>query len=332
MAVEFHTIGSVAKNTGMTVRALHHYDQIGLVRPSARSETGYRLYKKEDIERLLLVQSLKQLGLSLDSIANVLTKRGVTAQELLHRQVMEASRKLEEAKRLKEKLQFLEKAITSAGASSEDLLGGIRLLETHQLYINNRDIQKILNRWHRAKPKWQPIASELSAYCENAVPVNTTQVQLLTQKWMNIAMNVFQGNLANILDWARMHQAEPHAALHAGLDPALVGYIEKAVALRLEALRRHLSPEELKRLNGSTGKDWEEFAVQGERLLAKGASPKTKAAKKLLARYHELAISTASGDAELASKLAKAYATESILTQGHFISPRLTAYLKAIAA
>ena len=57
------TVGEVARRTGMTVRTLHHYDTIGLVSPSARSDAGYRLYHARDIERLHAVQALKQLGL-----------------------------------------------------------------------------------------------------------------------------------------------------------------------------------------------------------------------------------------------------------------------------
>lgn len=44
-------IGELAKRSGLTVRALHHYDSIGLLCPSARSEAGYRLYNRDDIAR-----------------------------------------------------------------------------------------------------------------------------------------------------------------------------------------------------------------------------------------------------------------------------------------
>jgi MerR family transcriptional regulator, thiopeptide resistance regulator len=49
------TVGAVAELAGVTIRTLHHYDQIGLVRPSGRSEAGYRLYDDRDLERLQTV-------------------------------------------------------------------------------------------------------------------------------------------------------------------------------------------------------------------------------------------------------------------------------------
>jgi DNA-binding transcriptional MerR regulator len=68
------TVGEVAKATGLTVRTLHHYDAIGLVVPSGRSASGYRLYADEDVERLHAVCTYRALGLSLESIAEILAE------------------------------------------------------------------------------------------------------------------------------------------------------------------------------------------------------------------------------------------------------------------
>lgn len=67
------TVGEVATATGLTVRTLHHYDAIGLVVPSGRSASGYRLYSDEDVERLHAVCTYRALGLSLESIGEILT-------------------------------------------------------------------------------------------------------------------------------------------------------------------------------------------------------------------------------------------------------------------
>ncbi|MDK7585580.1 MerR family transcriptional regulator [Alcaligenes nematophilus] len=326
------TIGAVAKRAGITVRTLHHYDHIGLVCPSARSESGYRLYSANDIERLHAVQSLKQLGLSLEAIAATLTGGEVTPQVLLRRQVENATRKLVEIQELKEKLLFLEHAVSRQNASAGDLLDGIRLLETHQLYLPSEDVRRLLARWRRAKARWQPVAGKLLACRSGAVPVDAAQTQLLAQRWMNIAMSVFGGRLGAILDWARMHREAPETARHAGLEPELMQYLEQAIELRLEALRRHLSPDELNRLDGSTGPEWETFAAQGERLLANRVSPKTKAARELVARYRELSLRTVAQDMSLAVKLKQAYTSEPILALGHFVGPQLRAYLEAAAS
>src|SRR5687767_14488837 len=67
------TVGEVARVTRVSVRALHHYDEIGLVRPSGRSRAGYRLYTDRDLERLQQVLLHRELGFKLDEIAAALS-------------------------------------------------------------------------------------------------------------------------------------------------------------------------------------------------------------------------------------------------------------------
>ncbi len=70
-----HTVGQVAKLAGVTVRTLHHYDEIGLLTPSGRSGSGYRRYSEADLERLQLIRYYRELGFPLDEIAVILDDR-----------------------------------------------------------------------------------------------------------------------------------------------------------------------------------------------------------------------------------------------------------------
>ena len=58
-------VGELAKRAGITVRTLHHYEQTGLLLPSARSAAGYRLYNLADVQRLHMIQALAKAGLEL---------------------------------------------------------------------------------------------------------------------------------------------------------------------------------------------------------------------------------------------------------------------------
>jgi DNA-binding transcriptional MerR regulator len=66
------TVSEVSKLTGVTVRTLHHYDEIGLLVPGERSEAGYRLYSAEDLLRLQEILLWRQLGFSLAEVKSVL--------------------------------------------------------------------------------------------------------------------------------------------------------------------------------------------------------------------------------------------------------------------
>ena len=69
---QLHTVGEVAALAGVTVRTLHHYHRIGLLVPSGRSESGYRLYAYGDLERLRQIRLLRELRLSLEAIGRML--------------------------------------------------------------------------------------------------------------------------------------------------------------------------------------------------------------------------------------------------------------------
>jgi MerR family transcriptional regulator, thiopeptide resistance regulator len=72
MARSGFTVSQVARLSLVSVRTLHHYDEIGLLRPSARSEAGYRLYGERDLERLQQILFFRELEFSLDEVARIL--------------------------------------------------------------------------------------------------------------------------------------------------------------------------------------------------------------------------------------------------------------------
>ena len=65
-------IGEVAERTGLSLHTLRHYDEVGLVVPSSRSEGGFRLYAPADVERLLLIRRMKPLGYALEEMRELL--------------------------------------------------------------------------------------------------------------------------------------------------------------------------------------------------------------------------------------------------------------------
>ena len=58
-------VGELARSSGVSVRTLHYYDEIGLLRPSQQTATGHRLYSRADVVRLQQIRSLRSLGLPL---------------------------------------------------------------------------------------------------------------------------------------------------------------------------------------------------------------------------------------------------------------------------
>jgi MerR family transcriptional regulator, thiopeptide resistance regulator len=80
------TVSEVAALAGVSVRTLHHYDEVGLVRPAARSAAGYRLYEDRDLERLQLVLFYRELGFGLAEIRALLDRDGSDRGRALRQQ------------------------------------------------------------------------------------------------------------------------------------------------------------------------------------------------------------------------------------------------------
>ena len=80
------TVGELARLAGITVRTLHHYDRIGLVRPSERTSAGYRSYDVGDLDRLQQVLLYRELGFPLEEVATLLDTPGADTAEHLRRQ------------------------------------------------------------------------------------------------------------------------------------------------------------------------------------------------------------------------------------------------------
>jgi DNA-binding transcriptional MerR regulator len=107
-SVKAYTVSQLAKMAGVSVRTLHHYDHLGLLKPSARTEAGYRLYGRQDLLRLQQILFYKELDLPLAEIREILADPEFDQVEALrnHRQLLEGR-----AERLNRLLRTIDKTI-----------------------------------------------------------------------------------------------------------------------------------------------------------------------------------------------------------------------------
>jgi DNA-binding transcriptional MerR regulator len=105
------TVGEAAELAKVSVRALHHYDEIGLLAPSARSEAGYRLYDDSDLERLHQILLFRELGFALPDIRRIMLDPTFDRAEALRAQ---RSLLAEKARRTNEMLAAIDVALASA--------------------------------------------------------------------------------------------------------------------------------------------------------------------------------------------------------------------------
>src|SRR4051812_37177691 len=107
-----YTVGELASLARVSIRALHHYDEIGLLRPSGRSGAGYRLYTAPDLQRLQQVLFFRELGFKLEEIQRILADPGFDRRQTLvaHRALL-----AERAERARALVDLVDRTLKALG-------------------------------------------------------------------------------------------------------------------------------------------------------------------------------------------------------------------------
>lgn len=128
-------VGELASATGLTVRTLHHYEEIGLLVASGRTEAGHRLYDDADVERLYRICLLRRLGLPLGEIGRALDDPAWDTRRALVTHLGEVERQLEVGARLRTRLAHLASSIAPIDEPPAqdllDLLEEMTMLDTN---------------------------------------------------------------------------------------------------------------------------------------------------------------------------------------------------------
>jgi len=139
-------VGDLAKLTGLTVRTLRFYDQIGLFSPSSQTESGHRLYSEADLSRLHQILSLKELGLSLEEVKSVLAGGQLTPLKIVNLQIGRINEQIRLQQKLLEQLGHVSKLMQ--GKSQVTVEDFTSLLQTMKMGLEKPVIER-LTSWER---------------------------------------------------------------------------------------------------------------------------------------------------------------------------------------
>src|SRR5437868_5557925 len=254
-------VGELAKRSGLTVRTLHHYDEIGLLRPSGRSESGYRLYDRADVARLHAIQALRRLGLPLADIGKLLAGDGASLPAIVERQMQSLDEEIAQATELRARLVLLQGAMAS-GHSPEmnDWLDTLSLMSAYGKYFAADELKTILQNLKRTEAEWKPLAAAVRTEMDKGTPAEAIELQPLARQWMELSMRWMDNDMDRLLRWGEMYRRETTAQGRHGIDLDLIDYIGRAIKLRLELIHKYISPEELKRMDKTLGLEYKPLA------------------------------------------------------------------------
>jgi DNA-binding transcriptional MerR regulator len=233
------TVGELAAASGLTVRTLHHWDEIGLLRPAERSGAGHRRYNAADVQRLYQIVALRGLGLSLDAIAGALED---DLRAAVHSHLARVDEQLAQARDLRRRLQGILDAFDQLGEpSSAQIIETIEVMMMSERYYTPEQLEQLEARRNqlgeegmaKAQQDWADLIAEMDAARAAGTDPADAHVQALADRWQAL-INAFTGGDPGITaNLKRMYeeQGAPKASRGA-MSPELSEYVQRVMAAR----------------------------------------------------------------------------------------------------
>lgn len=146
-------IGELASMTGITVRTLHYYDEVGLLKPSKITETGHRLYEMQSVTTLYQIMSLKDMGFNLDEINDLIHDRYIDIRKLIEVQISKVQEEIAQKQLLFSRLLKLKQELKgNKNISIDDFKAIVPFINSSaDKYITKEQLDKIKNNLERYK-------------------------------------------------------------------------------------------------------------------------------------------------------------------------------------
>ncbi|MES2316205.1 MAG: TipAS antibiotic-recognition domain-containing protein [Pseudomonadota bacterium] len=333
-------VGELAKRAGLTVRALHHYDHIGLLSASARSDAGYRLYDRSDIARLHQIQALRRFGVALSDIGAFLASPGARLPAIVDQQICALTRQIEQASVLRTQLTRL-KGQLDAGEEPElaDWLTTLEQMTMYDKYFTQEQRERLpfFSAPNASTEEWKALVERCHALMAANTPPSDPHAQELACRWMRMLARDTGGDAAMVVQLNAMNASEPSARERNRITPELSAYVQQALtSYRLGLFESYLDPDEFAFLKANYGKrssEWPPLIARVQKEMSAGTAATDPAATQLAREWMALFASYAGTDPATHLKIRKAHATEPGLLEGSFIGEEMLAFVReAIAA
>ena len=192
-------VGELAGRTGLSVRTLHYYDEIGLLSPSRRTESGHRLYTADDVGRLQQIKSLQQLGFTLREIRECLDRPDFPLGRVIQLHLSRLRERIE----LQERLCGLLEMVAARLRSGEEISSGEfvntvmevidmserlnRYYTPEQLkYLEERRREVGEKRIRQAEAEWPELIDRVRAEMEAGTAPSNERVRALARRSMEL--------------------------------------------------------------------------------------------------------------------------------------------------
>lgn len=333
-------IGELAKKLGLSVRALHHYDAIGLLSPSQRTDGGARLYGRDDLIRLHRIEALKRFGYSLPDIKASLDDQLTDGPlKLLQRQITELNAQALRAQRLSRHLQYIVDMIAAGSEiAATDWLNALELMNMYQKHLDDDELDALLasgpDTVPPTDPSWTELIDEVRVAVQQALPTESDAAQALSWRWIRLVIRMTHNDPALATKLMMMQLGEPRARQIVGITVEMLDWIDEAFThARCALLDKYLSPaqaDEVRRRQFATAKSqaWPALVVELRAQMDAGVDAGAAPVQAIVKRWQQLFLDSFCGDdAVLEARVRDALMHEPDLQLGVGLDDSLLAYL-----
>lgn len=327
-------VGDLARRTGLTVRTLHHYDEIGLLKPSDRSDAGYRLYSQADVQRLHSIQTMRQMGLALADIGALLTDNGLGPERIIAQQIRLLDQQIVQATELRGRLTMLRDGLmVGAEPDMGNWLEALALMTTYGNYFSSAELKRIFTSWSLIEADWLVVKDLVRSAMDRSLPPEDPEVQALAYRWMALMLHWMNGDMDLLERWGHMFRTEPSTQGRNHAPPGdMIEYIETAIKLRMALLEKYLTRDDFQALGHVPYTDWAAVEADVLQLLGNAVPPQHPDAAAAAVRWNTLFDKLTSHHPSLRKKMLMASANEPLLQAGSPLSAPVKAYIGAALA
>jgi DNA-binding transcriptional MerR regulator len=241
MPTEAMKVGALARRTGISVRTLHYYDEIGLLSPSAHSEGGHRLYTAADIARLQQIKSLRQLGFSLEQTRECLSRPDYSPQQVIAAHLARLREQIALQERLCASLEAIARWLASAETVSvEHFLYAIERTNMAEKYYTPEQLEYLEQRREivgetrirEVEAEWPKLMAEVRAEMEKGTDPSDPRVQALAARWQGLVREFTGGDPGVAQSMKAMYEREKPQDIHPSIPPdvlTMYAYIAQAM-------------------------------------------------------------------------------------------------------
>lgn len=192
-------VGELAGRTGLSVRTLHHYDEIGLLSPSGRTGAGHRLYSAGDVLRLQRIRSLRSLGFGLEEIRALLEDPQLSPKRVIELHVSALEEQIRARQRFLRRLEAVAERLDSAeeipaAELVDTAMEVIEMSERIEKYYTPEQLEYLAGRRRElgeervraAEEEWPRLIEAVRTEMAAGADPQSERVQRLAKRWMEL--------------------------------------------------------------------------------------------------------------------------------------------------